>query len=130
LFSGRAAFAEEGGSGQYLPGSMASFMDGVNQTAASYAQQVPSDGSVLPFPPVPSPSSAGPTVQESTYKPFPPAVNHLKNGAPNVLIILMDDVGFGTADTCGGKASAWEGGVRVHCIALLERADQTRPSKR
>src|SRR5271165_6118307 len=64
--------------------------------------QTPTDGSVLPFPTVPSPSVAGPTLQESTYKPFPPRVNHLKPGAPNVLIILMDDVGFGTPDIFGG----------------------------
>jgi hypothetical protein len=64
--------------------------------------QATGDGTVLPFPPVPSPSIAGPTLQESTYKPFPPPENHLRPGAPNVLIILMDDVGFGTPDTFGG----------------------------
>ena len=29
-------------------------------------------------------------------------MNHLKQGAPNGLIILMDNVGFGTPDTFGG----------------------------
>lgn len=71
-------------------------------SASARGQQPASDGSILPFPPVTSPSIAGPTLQQSTYKPFPPAVSHLKPGAPNVLIILMDDVGFGTPDTFGG----------------------------
>ncbi len=58
-------------------------------------------GSVLPFPPAPSSSVAGPTLQTSKLTPFP-IVNPLPDGAPNVLIILLDDVGFGLPDTFGG----------------------------
>ena len=60
-----------------------------------------SDGSVLPFPPKPSTSIAGPTLQQSKLVPFP-AENRLPKDAPNILIILLDDVGFGLPDTFGG----------------------------
>ena len=60
------------------------------------------DGSVLPFPPVPSASVAAPTLQDSTHKRRAEA-NHLPANAPNVLIVLMDDVGFGQTDAFGGE---------------------------
>ena len=47
---------------------------------------------VLPFPPKPSGSIAGRTMQESIYSPLP-AVNRLPKDAPNILIVLIDDVG-------------------------------------
>lgn len=59
------------------------------------------DGSVLPFPPTPSASVAAPTLQESTMK-WRQEVSHLPAGAPNIVIILMDDVGFGLPETFGG----------------------------
>ena len=59
------------------------------------------DGSVLPFPPTPSASSAGPTLQESTHKRRVEK-SHLSKDAPNILIILLDDVGFGLPATFGG----------------------------
>ena len=69
---------------------------------AATATATPSDGSVLPFPPVPSASKAAPRLQDSIHKRrAQPA--HLKPGAPNVLIILIDDVGFGQASTFGGE---------------------------
>jgi arylsulfatase A-like enzyme len=68
--------------------------------AASTA--TPSDGSVLPFPPVPSASKAAPRLQDSVHKRRAQP-DHLKPGAPNVLIILLDDVGFGQASTFGGE---------------------------
>ncbi len=60
------------------------------------------DGSVLPFPSVPSASVAKPRLQDSvhTRRAQP---QHLKADAPNVLIILLDDVGFGQASTFGGE---------------------------
>ncbi len=72
----------------------------------------PDDGSVLPFPPTPSASVAGPTIQESTMK-WRVAPERLKPGAPNVLIVLIDDVGFGLPDTFGGE---------VHTPALTQLA--------
>jgi len=57
---------------------------------------------VLPFPPKPSGSIAGRTMQESIYSPLPP-VNHLPKDAPNILIVLIDDVGPAQTDTYGGE---------------------------
>ncbi len=63
----------------------------------------PDDGSVLPFPPTPSASKAGPTLQESTHKRRVEP-DRLPKNAPNVLIVLIDDAGFGVPDTFGGFA--------------------------
>ena len=63
----------------------------------------PDDGSVLPFPPAPTASKAGPTLQESIHKRRVEP-DRLPKGAPNVLIVLIDDAGFGVPDTFGGFA--------------------------
>jgi arylsulfatase A-like enzyme len=56
---------------------------------------------VLPFPPVPSASVTNETLAESKHiRRAEP--EHLPKDAPNILIVLMDDVGFGTASTFGG----------------------------
>ncbi|MFV0366615.1 MAG: arylsulfatase [Mangrovibacterium sp.] len=57
---------------------------------------------VLPFPPVPSASTAGITIEESTYKNRE-VPNHLPEDAPNIVIIMIDDVGPGQAGTFGGE---------------------------
>ena len=57
---------------------------------------------ILPFPPTPSGSTAGLTIQDSTYKKRVEP-KRLAEGAPNILVILMDDVGPGTASTYGGE---------------------------
>ena len=59
------------------------------------------DGSELPFKPEPSASVAGQTLQTSTmvWRKQP---QHLPKDAPNIVIILMDDLGFGLAETFGG----------------------------
>jgi arylsulfatase A-like enzyme len=57
---------------------------------------------VLPFPPTPSASTAGLTMQDSIYKNRVDP-KHLPSDAPNILIILMDDVGPGQASTYGGE---------------------------
>lgn len=63
-----------------------------------YAQQI------LPFPPTPSASKAGLTIQTSTHsKRVNPS--HLPKDAPNILIILIDDVGPGVASTYGGEVN-------------------------
>ncbi|GAA1552703.1 arylsulfatase [Kribbella sancticallisti] len=60
----------------------------------------PSD--VLPFPPTPSASVAGRTMQDSTYaqrvRP-----KRLPEDAPNILIVLIDDAGPGLPATYGGE---------------------------
>lgn len=65
------------------------------------AAAVPNDGSVLPFPPTPSGSTAARTMQESTYKPLPQP-QRLPENAPNILIVLIDDAGPALPDTYGG----------------------------
>src|SRR5450631_1552534 len=55
---------------------------------------------VLPRPEQPFKGYIGRTVEEST-KDFPQEVKAPK-GAPNVLLILTDDVGFGASSTFGG----------------------------
>ena len=55
----------------------------------------------LPFPPVPSGSKAARTMQESTYSPLP-VPKRLPAGAPNILIILIDDAGPALPSTYGG----------------------------
>jgi arylsulfatase A-like enzyme len=57
---------------------------------------------ILPFPPKPSGSIAGRTMQDSLYHPLPP-VSHLPKDVPNILIVLIDDVGPAHADTYGGE---------------------------
>lgn len=59
---------------------------------------------VLPFPPTPSASVAGRTMQESVYKQrSTPA--RLPEDAPNILIVLIDDAGPGLPDTFGGEVA-------------------------
>jgi len=57
---------------------------------------------ILPFPPKPSGSIAGRTMPESIYSPLP-AVNRLPEDAPNILIVLIDDVGPAQTATYGGE---------------------------
>ena len=65
-------------------------------TSATMAQEI------LPFPPTPSGSTPGLTIQDSVYKKrIEP--KRLAEGAPNILVILMDDVGPGTPSTYGGE---------------------------
>ena len=40
-------------------------------------------------------------MQDSTYSPLPPE-KHLKEGAPNILIVLIDDIGPAQSSTFGG----------------------------
>src|SRR4030095_16752842 len=57
---------------------------------------------VLPFPPTPSASTAGLTMQDSVHK-HRVEPRRLAAGAPNILIILIDDVGPATPSTYGGE---------------------------
>jgi arylsulfatase len=67
------------------------------------AAPTPADGSVLPFQPTPSASVAAPRLQDSKHQRRVEK-NHLPKDAPNILIILIDDAGFGVPDTFGGFA--------------------------
>ena len=57
---------------------------------------------MLPFPTPPMGGKVGPTIQESVHKwRVPP--RHLAEDAPNILIVMLDDGGFGQASTFGGE---------------------------
>jgi|WetSurMetagenome_2_1015567.scaffolds.fasta_scaffold07639_5 arylsulfatase A-like enzyme len=55
---------------------------------------------VLPAPPAPFTGQIGLSAKDS--KPDFPQPVHAPKGAPNVVLILLDDVGFGAASTFGG----------------------------
>jgi arylsulfatase A-like enzyme len=57
---------------------------------------------VLPFPTPPMGGKVGPTMQESVHK-WREQPRHLPEDAPNILIIMLDDAGFGQASTFGGE---------------------------
>ena len=56
--------------------------------------------SSIPRPTAPYEGVIGRTIQESKAVPVP--VSKAPEGAPNVIVILLDDVGFGTCSTFGG----------------------------
>ena len=59
---------------------------------------------ILPFPPTPSASKAGVTIESSSYqKRVEP--RRLPNDAPNILIVLIDDVGSGLPSAYGGEVN-------------------------
>ena len=57
---------------------------------------------VWPFPPTPSASTPGLTMQDSVYNRRQ-SPQRLADDAPNILIVLIDDVGPGTPSTYGGE---------------------------
>jgi arylsulfatase A-like enzyme len=59
-----------------------------------------SDGNVLPPPPPAFAGQLAPTEQDST-KTFPTPIK-APEGAPNILLVMTDDVGFSAASTFGG----------------------------
>ena len=62
----------------------------------------PSDGSVLPFPTPPMGGKVGVTMAESVHK-WRETPRHLPADAPNVLVVMLDDAGFGQSKTFGGE---------------------------
>jgi arylsulfatase A-like enzyme len=78
------------------------------------ATAAPDDGSTLPFPPTPSASVAKPRLQDSTHHRRVEK-EHFPKDAPNIVIILLDDVGFGLPDTYGGP---------IHTPALSRIANE------
>ena len=56
---------------------------------------------VLPFPEPPQGGTKGPTMAESTHK-WRETPSRLPKDAPNIIFMMIDDVGFGMPDTYGG----------------------------
>lgn len=67
------------------------------------AEQIPG-GETLPFPPEPSGSIAGRTMQESVYSPNPKQ-RRLPADVPNILVVLIDDAGPGLPSAFGGEVN-------------------------
>jgi arylsulfatase A-like enzyme len=63
-------------------------------------QALPAEGSVLPRPPQPFKGKLAPTEQESS-KAFPSPLEASAD-APNILLVMTDDVGFAASSTFGG----------------------------
>jgi len=86
---------------------------------------------ILPFPPKPSGSVAGRTMQESIYSPLP-AVRHLPKDAPNIIIVLIDDVGPGQSSTFGGEIATptmdriARAGITYNCFHTTAMCSPTR----
>ena len=72
-----------------------------NSPASAVAGSVFIPATVLPRPVPPYQGTLGPTPAESSRPKYAPAVGAPK-GAPNVLLIMTDDVGFGTYSAFGG----------------------------
>ena len=75
---------------------------------------------VLPFPPTPSGSIAGRTMQESVYQPRVQP-RRLPDDAPNILIVLIDDAGPGLPTTFGGEVAT------PTLDRLMERGHRVQP---
>lgn len=58
-------------------------------------------GAVLPFDPPPMGGTAGPTMQQSVHR-WREQPSHLPADAPNIVIVMHDDAGFGQPSTFGG----------------------------
>ncbi len=86
---------------------------------------------ILPFPPPPSASKAGVTIEGSTYqKRVTP--RRLDEDAPNILIVLIDDVGPGLPSTYGGAVRTQTldrvagAGVSYNCFHTTAMCSPTR----
>jgi arylsulfatase len=69
-------------------------------TASLFAAAQQPDRTVLPIAPPPFRGSVGTTFADSTPDAIPPI--HAPAGAPNVLVVLIDDAGYGQTGTFGG----------------------------
>lgn len=70
-------------------------------TAAPLIAEQKDDGTTLPFPAAPMASKAERRLQDSTMK-WPDEPQRLPDDPPNILIVLLDDVGYGVSETFGG----------------------------
>jgi len=58
-------------------------------------------GAVLPFEPPPMGGTAGPTMQETVHR-WRQQPRHLAEDAPNIVLVMLDDAGYGQPSTFGG----------------------------
>ena len=77
-------------------------------------------GDTLPFPPTPSASIAGRTLQESVYTPRV-VPRRLPDSAPNIVIVLIDDAGpvpyiAGWQQAPTGREDTWHLATEIFTI--------------
>ncbi|TWU10252.1 Arylsulfatase [Allorhodopirellula heiligendammensis] len=98
-----------------------------------FSQSPPDDGSVLPFPPQEMESVTKPRLQDSKMQ-WPEPAQRLPKDAPNILVILVDDVGFGISETFGGEvhtptmSKLADEGLRYNCFHTTSICSPTRAS--
>lgn len=88
---------------------------------------------ILPFPKEESKSKAGVNIRTSTYVKSK-SKKHLPDDAPNILVILIDDIGSATASTFGGEintptlSKVAEMGVKYNRFHTTAMCSPTRAS--
>ena len=88
------------------------------------------DRTILPIPPAPFTGKAGFSYADSTPAAVPPI--HTPSGAPNVLLVLIDDAGYGQCGTFGGLIptptldSLASGGLRYNRFHVTALCSPTR----
>jgi arylsulfatase len=127
-----AALGYFAASGQLNFLAQISAQDKTAAAEASARQRLPAQD-VLPFPPTPSASVAGRTMQDSVYKQRVEP-RRLPKDAPNILIVLIDDVGPAQASTFGGLINTptmdriAKGGVTYNRFHTTAMCSPTRAS--
>src|SRR5262245_9009245 len=82
-------------------GALLGWLDASGEPAGLHAQEKPpAGGDVLPKPPQPFRGTINLRAKDSKSD-FPQPVK-APAGAPNILLVLLDDVGFGATSTFGG----------------------------
>ncbi len=84
----------------FLPETITVFFEDAKEAMSAKKKAIKQDS--LPFPPTPSASIAGRTMQESVYKRRVEP-RRLPTDSPNILIVLIDDAGPGLPSTFGGE---------------------------
>ncbi|MBV8665809.1 MAG: arylsulfatase [Burkholderiaceae bacterium] len=85
----------------------------------------------LPFPPTPTASTTGKTLADSKHQWRTPE-SHLPADAPNILVIMLDDVGFAHSDTVGGPVHTptlqriMDSGIRYNAFHTSAISSATR----
>ena len=91
------------------------------------------DGSVLPFPEPTSASVTGKTLKDSKHQ-WRTTENHLPADAPNIVIFMTDDAGFGNPSTFGGPVNTptmsrlAESGIAYNAFHTTAMCSPTRAS--
>ena len=90
-------------------------------------------GAALPFDPPPMGGTVGTTMQESVHK-WREQPRHLPEDAPNILIVMLDDAGFGQPATFGGDIATptlsrlFEKGIAYNAFHTTAMCSPTRAS--